>query len=251
MCGGIIVSAFTLTGSYLLLRECLAKRARSLHVFTVHFPKTRALMPKAGRDDQREVDGEDVEALLRRIADGDREARERLFKAYRPRLARIVRARLGKGNRRALADASDIVQKAMSVAVKRLDEYVAKRPMPVFLWLYVLARDQLRKAREKDARHGRQGLAEESACRIKGIVVDPGPSPSSQAVRDEMARKVREATKQLTPEHCEILIMRYDDGLKLTEIAAILGIGESAARMRHLRAIEEMKRLVGDGEPSG
>jgi DNA-directed RNA polymerase specialized sigma24 family protein len=40
--------------------------------------------------------------------------------------------------------------------------------------------------------------------------------------------------------------MRYDDGLKLTEIAVILGIAESAARMRHLRAIEEMKELVGD-----
>jgi DNA-directed RNA polymerase specialized sigma24 family protein len=40
--------------------------------------------------------------------------------------------------------------------------------------------------------------------------------------------------------------MRYNEGLKLTEIAAILGIGESTARMRHLRALEEMKGLVGD-----
>jgi len=48
---------------------------------------------------------------------------------------------------------------------------------------------------------------------------------------------VREATNGLKPEYREVLIMRYDEGLKLTEIAAILGIGESSPPMPHLRAI--------------
>ena len=208
-------------------------------------------MPKAWKDDEPEGDDEHVEALLRRIADGDRVARERLFEQFRPRLARTVRAMLGKRDRGGLADASDIVQKAMAVAVKRLDDYVAERPMPVFAWFYVLARDQIGKAREKDARRGRLRLTEESAGRISRLVVDPGSSPSKQAMRDEVARRVREATKKLKPEHCEILLMRYNEGLKLIEIAAILGIGKSAARMRHLRAIEEMKRVVANWDSSG
>src|SRR5262245_14062927 len=105
----------------------------------------RAAMPQDPKDDEQEVDPSDVEALLDRIAEGDREARERLFEQFRPRLCRIVRARLGK-RARALADASDIVQKAMAVAAKRLDEYLARRPISFFPWLYVLTRDQLHKA---------------------------------------------------------------------------------------------------------
>jgi RNA polymerase sigma-70 factor (ECF subfamily) len=208
--------------------------------------------PQAHREDERERElaaaatAVDAEMLLNRIAQGDRSARERLFEQYRPRLARIVRARLGKRGSRALSDASDIVQKAMAVAARRLDEFIAKRPMPVFPWLYVLTRDQIQKAHKKRRIAAPVLLGDDSASRVAALLIDSGTTPSSEAMRNELRRRVREATKQLKPEHCEILTMRYDDGLKLTEIATILGIGESAAKMRHFRAIEEMKELVGE-----
>jgi DNA-directed RNA polymerase specialized sigma subunit len=41
---------------------------------------------------------------------------------------------------------------------------------------------------------------------------------------------VNEALNKLISEDREILIIRYNEGLKLTEIAAILGIGESASK---------------------
>jgi DNA-directed RNA polymerase specialized sigma24 family protein len=62
-------------------------------------------------------------------AHAERAARERIFAPYRPRLAGIVRARLGRRDPRAFADASDIVQKAMAAA-RRLDEFIARRPIP-------------------------------------------------------------------------------------------------------------------------
>jgi RNA polymerase sigma-70 factor (ECF subfamily) len=210
----------------------------------------RALMPRAWKDQDREGDEEHVEALLRRIGEGDRAARERLFEPYRPRLERMVRARLGKVSGRALADASDIVQKAMLVAIQRLDDYVDQRPMPVFPWLYVLTRDQIRKALAKEPRPVAIQIPEDSAERIADIIEDTGTTPSNAAMREELRRKVREAIAKLKPDYGEILMMRYTDGLKLTEIAVILGIGEGAARMRHLRAIEEMKRLLADLKPS-
>jgi len=202
-------------------------------------------MPEVRQDEGREVEEDRVEAMLRRIAAGDRAAREWLFEQYRPRLAAIVRARLGKRSPRVLADASDIVQKAMAVAARRLDDFIARRPMPVFPWLYALTRDQLGKAHRKQRAVVSLALADESANRIAGLLVDSGTTPSGNAARNEVRRKVHQAVKELKSEHREILIMRYDEGLKLTEIAAILGIGESAARMRHLRALEEMKYLMG------
>jgi RNA polymerase sigma-70 factor (subfamily 1) len=203
-------------------------------------------MPEARKDEGREVDEDQVEEMLRSIAAGDRAAREWLFAQYRPRLDRIVRARLGRRSSRALADASDIVQKAMTVAAKRLDDFIARRPMPVFPWLYALTRDQIGKAHKKHRATVSIALLDESAGRIADILIDTGTTPSGQAVRNELRRKVQEAVRELKAEHREILIMRYNEGLKLSEIAAILGIGESAARMRHLRAIEEMKGKIGE-----
>jgi RNA polymerase sigma-70 factor (ECF subfamily) len=204
------------------------------------------MMPGALHDERQVSEADQVEAMLRRIGAGDRAARESFFAQYRPRLAGIVRARLGKRGPRAVADASDIVQKAMAVAAQRLDDFVARRPMPAFPWLYALTQDQLRKSHKKHRATVWVALADESAGRIADIMVDTGTTPSGNAMRNELRRKVHEAVKRLKSEHREILIMRYNEGLKLSEIAAILGIGESAARMRHLRAIEEMKRLLGE-----
>jgi RNA polymerase sigma-70 factor, ECF subfamily len=203
-------------------------------------------MPKVRHNEGRGVDDGQLEVILRRISTGDRAAREWLFAQYRPRLAEMVRAKLGKRGLRGLADASDIVQKAMVVAARRLDDFIAERPMPVFPWLYKLTQDQLGKARHQHHATVPFALPNESADRIANILVDTGTTPSGNAVRNELRRTVREAVKKLKPEYREVLTMRYNEGLKLTEIALILGIGETAARMRHLRAIEEMKGLIGD-----
>jgi len=197
--------------------------------------------------DRDAVEGDDcdVESLLRRVADGDRVARERLFEQFRPRLYRMVRSRIG-GGKRGEADLSDIVHNALAVAAKRLDDYVAKRPMPFFPWLYVLTRDQMLKMRKKSIGTNRTSLSDQSALRLIAILAASGSTPSEHWRRKELRRKVREAVEQLKSDHSEVLVMRYDEGLKLTEIAAILGVGEGAIRMRHLRAIEEMRRLLGD-----
>jgi RNA polymerase sigma-70 factor (ECF subfamily) len=203
-------------------------------------------MPVSRQDEGPVIDEGQIEAMLRSIADGDRSARERLFAQYWPRLAAIVRAKLGRRSPRTLADASDIVQKAMAVAAHRLNDYIARRPMPVFPWLYALTRDQLGKARKQHRATVSLVLVNDSADRVADILADSGTSPSGNAMRNEVRRQVRQAIKRLKSEHREILVMRYNEGLKLTEIAAILGVGESTARMRHLRALEEMRGLLGD-----
>ena len=42
----------------------------------------------------------------------------------------------------------------------------------------------------------------------------------------------------------KVLGLRYLDRLAFDEIAAVLGIGLSAAKMRHLRALERLHRLL-------
>jgi RNA polymerase sigma-70 factor (ECF subfamily) len=55
---------------------------------------------------------------------------------------------------------------------------------------------------------------------------------------------VRDALERLAPPDREILVMRYLEEVTFPDIAAILEIGESAAKMRHLRAIEKIRSVL-------
>ena len=44
--------------------------------------------------------------------------------------------------------------------------------------------------------------------------------------------------------------MRYLEELPFGEVAAVLGISENAAKVRHFRALERMRKLM-DGESLG
>ena len=43
-----------------------------------------------------------------------------------------------------------------------------------------------------------------------------------------------------------MLVLRYLEGLSNAETAAVLGLAESTAGMRHLRALERLRALLGD-----
>ena len=69
-------------------------------------------------------------------------------------------------------------------------------------------------------------------------------------LREEQRRHMHAALQELTPIDREILMMHYLEELTFPEIAAILDIGEGAAKMRHLRALRRIRALMaGDGGP--
>jgi RNA polymerase sigma-70 factor (ECF subfamily) len=79
-------------------------------------------------------------------------------------------------------------------------------------------------------------------------LVDSGTTPGHDLFREELRQRVQEALRRLTPPDSEILVMRYLEDLSFPEIAEILGMGESAAKMRHLRAIEKIRLILTDND---
>jgi RNA polymerase sigma factor (sigma-70 family) len=64
-----------------------------------------------------------------------------------------------------------------------------------------------------------------------------------------MRQRVRQALESLSDEDREVLLLRYLEQLRSQEIAAIMGTSEAAINMRHMRALERMrKRLQKMGE---
>jgi RNA polymerase sigma-70 factor (ECF subfamily) len=72
-------------------------------------------------------------------------------------------------------------------------------------------------------------------------------TPAHALLREEQRRHVRTALQELAPIDREILMLHYLEELSFPEIAAILDIGEGAAKMRHLRALRRVRNLMPGG----
>jgi RNA polymerase sigma-70 factor (ECF subfamily) len=195
------------------------------------------------------------ERLLVAAARGDQGALRSLLEGHRRRLRRMVELRLDS-RLSARIDASDVVQEAMFDAVRRLVEYERDRPLPFYLWLHRLAADRLAEFRRLHHRQGRDVSREETMLRMDastGLVVDrlvaSDTTPGMALIREEQCGHVRAALAELPPRDREILVMRHLEDLTVVEIAAILDISESAAKMRHLRAIERIREILERDDP--
>lgn len=193
--------------------------------------------------------------LLRQAAAGDIASRDRLLEMHRGRLRRMVAVRMDRRLHKRV-DPSDIIQETFIIASRRLEDYLREQPLPFYPWLRQLAWDQLIAVHRRHLRAGRRAqsreevafheLSDESVGELAARLVDETADPLRRLVRSELQARVRRAIERLPETDREILVLRHLEHLSLAEAAAVLAIGESAAKMRHLRAVERLRKLLGD-----
>ncbi len=192
--------------------------------------------------------------LLEQARAGDKEALNALFARHRPRLRRMVELRL---DRRLLAriDASDVIQEAHVEAVGRLEEYLSAPRYPLFLWLRLIVGERLLKlhrhdlgTRMRDAGLEvsiyRGALPEASSAAQAAQLLGKHTSPTQAAVRAERMLRLQEALNTLDSMDREVLSLRHFEELSLAETAMSLGIEESAAAKRYIRALKRLKATL-------
>ncbi len=195
----------------------------------------------------------DTEELLERAGRGDPAARQQLLTRHRDRLRRMVALRLDR-RLAARLDPSDIVQESLAEAHQHLSDYLRRRPLPFYAWLRQFAWERIVKQYERHVRAQRRSvtreetppLPDESVAQLAHRLIASATSPSRRLLREELRDRVRAALESLKPSDREVLVLRYLEGLSNSEAAAVLGIGESAVGMRHLRALERLRALLGE-----
>jgi RNA polymerase sigma-70 factor (ECF subfamily) len=195
----------------------------------------------------------DTEALLALAAKGDRQAQDGLLNRHRERLKRMIAVRMDHRLRKRI-DPSDVVQETLMVANRRLETYLREQPIPFYPWLRQLAWDQLVAFQRKHLYAGRRSrrreedlgaaLSDESVAGLASCVLDQAADPLRKMVRSELTHRVRQAVERLPATYREVLVLRHLEQLSTAETAEILGIGKSAVKMRHLRALERLKGLL-------
>jgi RNA polymerase sigma-70 factor (ECF subfamily) len=69
-------------------------------------------------------------------------------------------------------------------------------------------------------------------------------SPSQAAIRAELKMRLEDALNAMEPIDREVLAMRHFEQLTNVEVAEVLGIKESAASNRYVRAVKRLREIL-------
>jgi RNA polymerase sigma-70 factor (ECF subfamily) len=201
------------------------------------------------------TDSSETRRRLNRAAQGDHQALGPLFARHQDRLRHMVGLRLDR-RLQGRIDPSDVIQEAYLEASARLAEYLKNPSMPFFLWLRFLAVQKLVTLHRhhlgvqmRDA--GRQVALcegpwpEATSAALAAQLLGHDTRASEAAIRAEMKIRVQEALNAMEPLDREVLALRHFEQLSRAEIALLLGISESAAGKRYIRALERLKGILG------
>ncbi len=179
--------------------------------------------------------------------------------AHRDRLRRMVSLRLDQRLRGGI-DPSDVIQEAFIEATERRFECERQSDaMPRFLWLRLLTLQRLhlihrrqlgtqsRNAAREVSIHGGVFPAASSAA-LAAQLLGQDTRPSEVAIRAERKRWLQEGLDSMDPIDREVLVLRHFEQLRNVECARVLGLAESAATKRYLRALQRLKDILSTSE---
>jgi RNA polymerase sigma-70 factor, ECF subfamily len=195
-----------------------------------------------------------TQELLDQARQGNAEAVEALLARHREPVRRMIDLRLDPAIVQRL-DASDVVQDVLLEASRRLQEYLRKPAMPFHLWLRHIAKDHVidahrrhhqaqKRGVDREQPIHRPGWADRSSLELAGQLMDPERTPASEAIQQELQRKLHDALAQLEDADREVILMRHFEQLGNQEAATALGLTEAAASMRYLRAVRRLRDLL-------
>jgi RNA polymerase sigma-70 factor, ECF subfamily len=193
----------------------------------------------------------ETEGLLRKARAGDESACELLLTHHRERLRRMISVRMDD-RLSARFDPSDVVQETLIVAAERLPEYLRGLCVSFYPWLRQIAwnrlvdlhRAHLLTEKRSVCREAPLGLSESSAASLANRLVSLEGNALTLVLREELRSRVRATLAKLAPADQEILVLRHLEQLSGAESAEVLGVTESAAKQRHVRAVRRLRRLL-------
>jgi len=170
------------------------------------------------------------EALIERIAAGDKLAMQVLFARHQVRVYRFV-LRLVRDQ----SVAEELVGEVFLDVWRQAGRFEARSTAST--WLLAIARY---KALSALRRRTDQELDDDKVATIE----DPGDSPEVAVLKQNKGDVLRQCLTALTPEHREIIDLVYYHEKSVEEVAQIVGIGENTVKTRMFYARKRLSELL-------
>ena len=204
--------------------------------------------------EQHELDHETGEdELVCRIRGGDQAALATMFDRHRGRLEKMVRIRLD-GRLQGRIDPADVLQEAFVDASNRMLDFARNPDFPLFLWLRFLTSQRLHMLHRQHFGPTRNPVREVSlhsgvlpqadSMSLAQQLLGRLTTPSQGAIRVEMQLRMQDALNAMDPIDREILALRHFEELTNKETAAVLGLQQTAASNRYVRALRRLKEIL-------
>jgi RNA polymerase sigma-70 factor (ECF subfamily) len=187
-------------------------------------------------DLRRKVRDKRQQVLLALARRGNEDAFRRLYgELYLP-VSSYVRRRVAVAE-----DAEDIIAGVFHRFLQRLDSFDGQKGS-VMTWVVTMARnaviDHLR--RERPAAASVEDLADQLA--------GAHPDPLQTLVASEELRQVQRLVARQPAEIREMFALRFEQGLRVREVAQIVGLSEEAAKQRFARTLRKIQLQLRDEE---
>lgn len=171
--------------------------------------------------------------LICRAARGDAEAFRQLVEAYQTPAYRLAARMCGPDS------AEDVTQEAFLAAWRALPEF--RGDCRFSTWLYRLVSNAAIDCLRREKKHRDTGDVDDLE------LPDGGPSPQEQAERSDTRNAVRRALDRLSPEHRQVLLLRFMQELDYGEIARALDVSEGTVKSRINRAKSKLREVLAAG----
>ena len=171
--------------------------------------------------------------LICRAARGDAEAFRQLVEAYQTPAYRLAARMCGPDS------AEDVTQEAFLAAWRALPEF--RGDCRFSTWLYRLVSNAAIDCLRREKKHRDTGDVDDLE------LPDGGPSPQELAERSDTRDAVRRALDRLSPEHRQVLLLRFMQELDYGEIARALDVSEGTVKSRINRAKARLREMLAAG----
>ncbi len=175
--------------------------------------------------------------LLMLARKGNEDAFRRLYREIYNPVAAYVKRRVINSN-----DAEDIIAGIFQKFLQRLDSFDSGKGS-VLTWVVSIARYAVidHHRRVKPITVDSDDLAEVLAGSKPGVLHD--------LIQEEDLRQVQVLLLKRSPQIREMFDLRFGQGLRIREVAVIMGISHDAAKQRFARTLKELRAELRDENP--
>lgn len=181
----------------------------------------------------------DEQAMWRLQHSGDGEAFATLMERWRGPIARLCTRMTGDAHR-----GEDLAQEAFLKLYSQRHQYRAEGRFSSFLWRIALnlCHDESRRNRRR-SEVPLESEDEDQPGHLD-LLADDAPSASEQVEDNERAQIVSRALLRLPEHYRSVVVLKHYHGLKLREIAEVLGIPDGTVKSRLSEGLQQLGRYL-------
>ena len=184
---------------------------------------------------------------LRLARRGNEDAFRRLYGELYDPVAGYISARTNNSH-----DAEDLTSMVFQRFLERLDRFEAGKGS-VMTWVLAMARNAVIDHHRRLDAHG--AARKQAACaeEMADVLAADQADPLGSLIRDENLRQIAGMLRREPDEVREMFALRFGQGLRVREVAKVMGLGEDAVKQRFARTLKKIRLelLAEEPEPKG